>query len=182
MKDRFKFCVTSVGLDAGYFTSAVCYGLEERHIYAMMGYRRPTHKKGFFYKREYQYDAENDVYICPQGQSLIYKTTSREGYRHYDSDSKICQACPEKKSCTTNKDSVKTVTRHVWEDNKERVNVHRLTPAGKIIYARRKETVERIFADAKELHWYRYARFRGIDKVSSQYLLTAAEKIALMLS
>ncbi|TPE52015.1 IS5/IS1182 family transposase, partial [Maribrevibacterium harenarium] len=54
------------------------------------------------------------------------------------------------------------------------------------IYARRKETVERSFADAKELHGYRYARFRGIDKVSSQCLLTAAaqnmKKIALLLS
>ena len=186
MKDRFKFHITSVGLDAGYFTAAVCHGLEEKHIYAVMGYRRPNHKKGFFYKREYQYDATNDVYICPQGQSLIYKTTSREGYRHYDSDRQICQSCPEKKRCTTNKNSVKSITRHVWEDSKERVNAHRLTPAGKIIYARRKETVERSFADAKELHGYRYARFRGIDKVSSQCLLTAAaqnmKKIALMLS
>ena len=186
MKDRFKFHITSVGLDAGYFTAAVCHGLEEKHIYAVMGYRRPNHKKGLFYKREYQYDAPNDVYVCPQGQPLIYKTTSREGYRHYDSDRQICQSCPEKKRCTTNKNAVKTITRHVWEDSKERVNAHRLTPAGKRIYARRKETVERSFADAKELHGYRYARFRGIDKVSSQCLLTAAaqnmKKIALMLS
>lgn len=186
MKDRFNFHVTSVGVDAGYFTSAVCHGLEERHIYAVMGYRRPNHKKGFFYKREYKYDREQDIYLCPQGEKLIYKTTSREGYRHYDSDSLICANCPEKHRCTTNIKSVKTITRHVWEDSKERVNAHRLTPAGKIIYARRKETVERSFADAKELHGYRYARFRGIDKVSSQCLLTAAaqnmKKIALMLS
>jgi len=186
IKERFKFFITSVGVDAGYFTSAVCHGLEERNIYAVMGYRRPTHKKGFFYKREYKYDREQDVYLCPQGEKLIYKTTSREGYRHYDSDSLICSNCPEKHRCTTNKKSVKTITRHVWEDSKERINAHRLTALGKIIYAKRKETVERSFADAKELHGYRYARFRGKDKVTSQCLLTAAaqnmKKIALMLS
>lgn len=40
------------------------------------------------------------------------------------------------------------------------LTAHRLTPAGKVTYARRKETVERSFADLKELHGYRYARFR----------------------
>lgn len=185
IKNRFNFVITSVGVDAGYFTSAVCHGLEARNIYAVMGYRRPNHKKGFFYKREYRYDAKQDVYLCPQGEPLIYKTTSREGYRHYGSNGLICQACPERHRCTTNQKSVKTITRHVWEDSKERINAHRLTPAGKAIYARRKETVERSFADAKELHGYRYARFRGKAKVTSQCLLTAAaqnmKKMAMML-
>lgn len=37
----------------------------------------------------------------------------------------------------------------------------------------RSETIERSFADAKQLHGYRYARFRGIEKVESQALMTA---------
>ncbi|MCD8552641.1 transposase, partial [Seleniivibrio sp.] len=56
----------------------------------------------------------------------------------------------------------------------------------KKIYGRRKETVERSFADAKELHGHRYARMRGIGKVFEQCLLSAAvqnmKKIALVLS
>ena len=72
----------------------------------------------------------------------------------------------------------------MWEDSKERVNVYRLSERGKAIYQRRKETVERSFADAKELHGYRYARYRGLQKVAAQCLLTAAaqnmKKIALM--
>ena len=66
------------------------------------------------------------------------------------------------------------VVRHVWEAAKERIDAHRLTPAGKKIYARRKETVERSFADAKQLHGHRYARFRGLSKVQAQCLLAAA--------
>lgn len=77
IKNRFDFVITSVGVDAGYFTSAVCHGLEARNIYAVMGYRRPNHKKGFFYKREYKYDAKQNIYLCPQGEPLIYKTTSQ---------------------------------------------------------------------------------------------------------
>lgn len=181
---RFGFKVEAVGLDAGYFTSAVCHGLEEREIYAVMGYRRPTHKKGYFYKREYEYDEQNDVYRCPEGQKLIYVTTGRDGYRRYQSDPNRCKQCPSLDRCTKNRDNVKTVTRHVWEDSKERVDGHRHTEKGKKIYARRKETVERSFADAKQLHHYRYARFRGQNKVQAQCLMVAAaqnmKKIAQM--
>jgi transposase len=181
---RFNFNVQHVGLDAGYFTSAICKGLENREIYGVMGYRRGNHIKGRFYKRQYKYDAQQGVYICPHEQSLIYKTTNREGYRHYQSDSEICKHCPDLNKCTSNKKHVKTVTRHVWEDSKERINANRLTEKGKVIYARRKETVERSFGDAKQLHGYRYAMFRGKNKVEAQCLLTAAaqnmKKIALL--
>ena len=149
-----------------------------------MGYRRPTHKAGYFYKREYIYDELNDQYTCPAGQIILYKTTSREGYRHYQSNPKICANCPLIDRCTRNANKVKTITRHVWEDSKERVNQNRLTDKGKVIYARRKETVERSFADAKQLHGYRYAQFRGRSKVQMQCLMVAnaqnMKKIALM--
>ena len=45
---------------------------------------------------------------------------------------------------------------------------------GKGIYKRRKETVERSFADSKNLHGLRYARMRGNENVREQCLLTAA--------
>jgi hypothetical protein len=74
---------------------------------------------------------------------------------------------------------------HVWADARERADAHRLTPWGKRIYKRRKETVERSFADAKQLHGHRYARFRGLVAVACQCLLAAAQnikKIALALT
>ena len=66
------------------------------------------------------------------------------------------------------------VIRHVWEDDREAINANRLTPWGKRVYQRRQETVERSFADAKELHGHRYARFRGLSRVQGQSLLAAA--------
>lgn len=183
-KQRFNFSVEAVGLDAGYFTAAICKGLEDRGLFGAISYRRPSHKKGYFYKREYIFDAEKDEYICPAGTRLIYKTTNREGYRHYQSDPEICKQCEYLSQCTKNVKYQKTVTRHVWEDAKERSNQKRLSIAGKQIYKRRKETVERSFADAKELHGYRYAKYRGLNRVKGQCLLAAAvqnmKKIALM--
>lgn len=76
--------------------------------------------------------------------------------------------------CTQSANGVKVVIRHVWEDHKEAVDAHRLTDTGKRLYRRRKETVERSFADAKELHGHRYARFRGLTKVRAQALPAGA--------
>ncbi|SDD02276.1 Transposase DDE domain-containing protein, partial [Melghirimyces thermohalophilus] len=64
--------------------------------------------------------------------------------------------------------------RHVWEKHKEKVRAHRLSSTGKYLYKKRKETIERSFADAKELHGLRYCRLRGREKVQEQALMTAA--------
>ena len=48
---------------------------------------------------------------------------------------------------------------------RERTDANRLTAWGKAVYRRRKETVERSFADAKQLHGHRYARFRSLVRV-----------------
>jgi len=184
--ERFKLTPLAVALDAGYFTPAICKGLEDRDIYGVIGYKRPRTQPGFFYKRQFMYDAERDGYTCPNGQFLPYSTTNRVGYREYKSDSAQCKECPLRDQCTKSRNRVKVVVRHVWEEAKERINQHRLTPEGKRIYDRRKETVERSFADAKELHGHRYARFRGLGKVMKQCLLAAAcqnmKKIARLLA
>jgi len=184
--ERFKLTPLAVALDAGYHTPAICKGLEERDLYGVIGYRRPNHKPGYFYKRQFTYDAEREGYICPNGQFLPYCTTNRHGYREYKSNPQQCRDCPLRDQCTQSRNHTKVVVRHVWEAAKERIDAHRLTPAGKKIYARRKETVERSFADAKQLHGHRYARFRGLSKVQAQCLLAAAcqnmKKIARLLA
>ena len=43
----------------------------------------------------------------------------------------------------------------------------RKTEKGKEIYAKRKETIERVFADAKEKHGMRYTHMRGLARVTN---------------
>ncbi|WP_239061109.1 IS1182 family transposase [Desulfovibrio sp. JC022] len=183
---RFEFDVKAVGLDAGYFTSHICKGLEDRDIFGAISYRRPNKRKVFLAKRFYKYDHEKDCYVCPAGHELQYRTTNREGFRQYASCPNICVKCELLAKCTSNQKHVKVVTRHVWEDSKEKMIENRLSPRGRRLYKRRKETVERSFADAKELHGHRYARMRGLSKVQEQSLLCAAcqnmKKMALILS
>ncbi|MEF2074842.1 IS1182 family transposase [Consotaella aegiceratis] len=186
-RERFGFDVGAVGLDAGYATAGIAKGLEDRKILGVTGYRNPTPPKpGMMRKSRFVFEAEADGYRCPQGQLLAYATTDRDGDRHYRSDPRVCRTCPLLASCTTNAKAQRTITRHVWAEIRERTDAHRLTPWGKAIYKRRKETVERSFADAKQLHGHRYARFRSLIRVSCQCLLAAAaqniKKIALALT
>ena len=66
------------------------------------------------------------------------------------------------------------VDRHVWQDALDRVMRFTSSPQGKRIYAWRKETIERSFAEAKENHGLRFARMLGIQNMREQCFLTAA--------
>jgi transposase len=184
-RHRFALPVAVVGLDAGYASAAIAHGLTARGITGVTGYRNPTPPKpGMMRSSRFAYEPGADAYRCPQGQSLAYATTDRNGYRHYRSDPGLCRACPLLASCTTNAKAQRTLTRHVWQDERDEVDANRLTVWGRLVYARRKETVERSFADAKQLFGHRYARFRGLVRVKVQCLLAAAaqniKKIALV--
>jgi transposase len=171
---RFGFQVEAVALDSGYLTNPICKGLAERGIFGVIAHRRYQPTKGLFPKWKFTYDPERNVYICPNQQELTYRTTTREGYREYKSDPKNCAKCPFLTQCTRSKNHQKVMTRHVWEDYKDQVRIHRLSPEGKRLYKLRREKIERSFADSKELHGLRYCRLRGLRNASEQVLLTAA--------
>ena len=103
-----------VAVDAGYKTPGVVREIFNSGKKPAVPYTRPKTKDGFFRKSEYVYDEYFDCYLCPQNQILKYTTTNREGYREYKSDSRVCQNCPCRQSCTLSKNKTKIVVRHVW--------------------------------------------------------------------
>ncbi|SNT54774.1 Transposase DDE domain-containing protein [Bacillus sp. OK838] len=76
--------------------------------------------------------------------------------------------------CTESKDHQKVVTRHIWQENMEEADHLLHHQDVKPIYAKRKETIERVFADAKEKHGMRWTTLRGLKKLSMQAMLTFA--------
>ncbi|WP_233081970.1 IS1182 family transposase [Rheinheimera soli] len=184
--ERFELSPVAVGLDAGYNTAMLCHLIRERQIEPVMGYRRPNKGKGLLRKSAFSYEKDSNSYRCPHGQSLLYTTTNRDGYHEYKSDPALCRNCPLLKQCTRSKNQTKVLTRHVYEEAKEAANQTRLSTWGKKIYQRRKETVERSFADAKQHHGHRYARFRGLQNVQMQCLMAGTaqniKKMALLLA
>lgn len=160
--------------DAGYKTPWIAKKIIDDGRIPVMPYKRPMTKKGFFKKYDYVYDEYYDCVICPNNQILKYSTTNRDGYREYKSDAKECVNCSMCECCTNSKSSQKLVTRHVWEDYLEQVEDYRHMPKYKAIYEKRKETIERVFADAKEKHNMRYTQYRGLSKVKAEAALRFA--------
>lgn len=64
------------------------------------------------------------------------------------------------------------ILRHLWEPYLEVSEELRYTEQHKKWYKRRKETIERCFADAKEKHGMRWTAYRGLAKVTLQAMLT----------
>jgi len=180
------FKVRAVGLDAGYYSNSICYALTEQGIFAAIAPRRSHAVKGMLGKWRFRYVWYLDAYLCPGDHLLRYSTTNRDGYREYKSTPAVCRTCPLLSTCTKARNTQKVIQRHVWQDDKDLVYHNDKTDFGKYLLQRRRETVERSFADSKELHGLRYARFRGRKKVERQSLLSATaqnlKKLALLMS
>lgn len=129
--------------------------------------------KGLFVKERFRYDAQQDCYICPGGQSLTpvgKKHRVREGvfeqkYRNFSA----CKACPLKARCTTSE--ARAVTRYENEAVLERM-AERLAARPDILDDRR-ETVEHPFGSIKQ--WMGQGAFlmRRLDNVRAEFSLTA---------
>ena len=166
--------VTTVVADSAYKTPHICKKVFEDGRVLSTAYKRPQTMKGGHEWWKYVYDEYYDCIICPEYQILNYSTTNRDGYREYKSDPKVCANCPSREKCTKSKSCVKTVTRHIWKDYEELAEDARYTPFYARMYKLRKETIERVFADAKEKHAMRYTTLRGLTQVRNWVKLKAS--------
>lgn len=166
--------IEMVAVDSGYKTPWILKQVFDSGRLPATPYKRPMTKQGFFKKYEYVYDEYYDCIICPENQVLKYSTTNREGYREFKSDKNICKNCQSRYKCTESRDCVKVVTLHVWDKYLDMAEDVRHSQKGKEIYTLRSQTIERVFADAKEKHFMRYTQMRGLAKLKMQVLLTFA--------
>ncbi len=153
-------------MDAGYKTPWIAKKTLEDGKIPILPYTRYTGKRDRYKPWEYTYDPVKDEYICPRGERLRHTTTDRSGKRSYRSTPGRCRNCPCKGKCGANEKGQKLLTTHIWQEYLDLVEALRKTERGKEIYAMRKETIERVFADAKEKHAMRYTHHRGLAAVT----------------
>lgn len=161
-----KFPVQFVAMDAGYKTPWIAKKTLDDGKIPVMPYTRYKGSKEGYRPWNYKYDPVKDAFICPYGQELRHTTTDRNGKRSYRSTPKHCVNCPARKHCRANEKGQKLITTHIWQEYLDIVEGIRKTELGKRIYAQRKETIERVFADAKEKHAMRYTHHRGLAAVT----------------
>ncbi len=161
-----KFDINFVTMDAGYKTPWIAKKVFEGEKLPILPYTRPKGSKEQYKPWEYIYDAEKDTYACPQGGILRHTTTDRDGKKIYRSTPKHCVNCPHKKLCGANEKGQKALSRHIWQGYLDLAEQLRKAEWAREIYAMRKQTIERVFGDAKEKHAMRYTQHRGLTRVT----------------
>jgi transposase len=127
-------------------------------------------RKGLFRKDEFRYDPDQDVYICPAGETLSpnHEGKLRDLKKIDYSNPAACPDCPLRSRCTTN---LRRVSRLENEAVLDRMAA-RLKARPEIL-DRRREIVEHPFGSIKQ--WMNQGAFlmRGLENVRAEFSLTA---------
>ena len=161
-----KHEVTFVTMDAGYKTPWIAKKTLDDGKVPILPYTRYKGNKDRFKPWEYRYNPETDTYTCPKGETLRHTTTDKDGKRTYRSTPEKCRNCPCRVKCGANEKGQKILITHIWQEYLDLAEQIRKTERARQIYAQRKETIERVFADAKEKHAMRYTHHRGLAAVT----------------
>ena len=156
-----------IAMDSAYKTPWIAKKILDDNRLPILPYTRKTGRKDRFRPWDYTYDPAADSFICPKGKRLRHTTTTRERKRVYRCTPKECRACSSRELCGANAKGEKLIHTHIWQEYLDIVEQLRKTEIWKAVYARRKETIERVFADAKEKHGMRYTHHRGLARVTS---------------
>jgi transposase len=134
--------------DRGYFDSEEILACYEAGITVTLPKPMTSGAKaeGRFAKQDFRYVADEDVYLCPAGERLVYHFTNEEKglvLRRYWTSA--CQGCAIKHLCTTGKE--RRVTR--WEHEHVLEAVQRRLDENPEKMRQRRETVEHPFGTIK---------------------------------
>lgn len=160
--------------DTKYGTTENIVGLEQDGLRAYVALADPSVRTQLYSQRRFQYDAQNNGYVCPQAHFLPLSSFDQHSQSFmYRTSPKICNACPVKAECTTSRYG-RVVRRSVFQDYLDRVHAYHATPAYHKAMRKRSVWIEPMFAEAKQWHQLTQFRLRHLDKVNIQALFTAA--------
>jgi len=160
--------------DTKYGTVPKFVGLEERGIKAYLPIPDLSKRSDYYSPDLFQYDAENDQYICPQNNILPLRSRRKSEEKFvYRADAKPCEACPVKDECTGSK-SGRHIFRSFHHKFIDKVKAYHQTEPYKKASRKRSVWVEPLFGEAKDFHRLRRFRLRGLHKVNIEGMMIAA--------
>jgi len=138
--------------DNGYIDGANINFLNCLNIDAYIACQKEKSDKPYD-KSNFEYDKEKDIYICPEGKTLVFQ---REGFdkgkkknlRLYKGTS--CKTCPYHNLCTKKKDGIRTIKKYPFEEESREMRKKMQTKEAKETYKLRKQIVEFVFGDFRE--------------------------------
>jgi transposase len=170
---RWQIRPDQVTGDATCGSVAAIVAIEEQGIHAYVPLSDVGKRPGFFGPEAFTYDAQQDVYTCPNGTVLRFRGNHYAARaRAYQAPASACGACPLKARCT---DSLKgrIFTRSFDEAYLDRVRGYHETDAYRKAMRKRSVWVEPLFGEAKDWHGLQRFRLRRLWKVNAEALLIA---------
>jgi transposase len=160
--------------DAKFGTIPNIVGLEQDGVQAYLAMSDFKTRSGLYPQERFQYDAERDGYVCPQGHFLARSSYDRhQDAFMYRTSRHTCNACPVKAQCTTSGYG-RVVRRSIFHRYRERVQAYHQMPAYHKAMRKRSVWIEPLFGEAKQWHQLVKFRLRRLTKVNIQALLVAA--------
>jgi transposase len=120
----------------------------------------------------FQYDKQNDYYICPTGKILKYDSYDSSKKRRRYTAGKICVDCEYFGICTKCKTGRK-ISRNDYEELRRKLEKRYQEPDAKEIYSKRKEKVEHPFGHIKRNLGFGHFLLRGLEGVRAEWSLIA---------
>jgi len=156
--------------DRGYFNSEEILACDEASITVTLPQPLTSNNKakGRFVKQDFRYVKEDDAYICPAGERLVYRFTNEERalrLRRYWTTA--CQHCAIKDRCTTGKE--RRITR--WEHEHVLEAVQRRLDEHPEKMRQRRETVEHPFGTIKSWMGSTHFQMKTLKRVGTEMAL-----------
>jgi transposase len=171
---KWNLSPTTVTADAKYGTAPNIAGLEKAGIRAFVPIPDISKRTGYYHSGKFQYNADENHYVCPQGQILKLHARRRgEQVTSYRADAQVCNPCPVKHECTSSK-SGRHIFRSFHQEFIERVKGYHETDEYQKSMLKRGVWVEPLFGEAKQFHQLTRFRLRRLKKVNIEGLVVAA--------
>ena len=181
VKDRFDLDPDWLIADTAYGSGPMLGWLVDRKIAPHIPViDKAGRTDGTWSRIDFEWDAQNNQYICPEGESLKqfrrnYSDPNRgptgKGVARYRALKETCQVCPSKSKCCPKADARK-ITREEHEDARDVARAIRKTPQYKVSSKLRKK-VEMLFAHLKRILGLGRLRLRGPCGANDEFLLAA---------
>jgi transposase len=171
LKEIPKDCKWS--FDKGYLEGSNINFLNKHNIDAYIPYQKEPEKK-LFSKSKFEYDKENDVYICPENKILTFRCETFGKSRNkkiklYKTNS--CNSCKNQKKCTNRKDGIRIIKKYEYEEDMKFMKEKMKTENAKEIYKERKQIVEVVFGDFKENKGIMSFLTKSLETVQTEFNL-----------
>jgi hypothetical protein len=182
LKDTTGRLPDKASADNGYWSGGNLQAFEQSGVDAYIATDKgeKTHKiplessERKLVQADFEYHEAQNIFICPNGQTLAMISESKDGNRVYQGCDEVCRACPfNSRCCQSDKGHARTISTDNKAPLRQDMNRKMDTDSAKAVYKKRKVIVEPVFGQIKN-SGFRGFSVRSLEKVAGEFSMVCA--------